>query len=369
MYATRFVKLLLVAFAIICVAQASWIDLNKIHLKERRVMRRASPSQKPEDVLASATLPIDVPSVSQAEPDTAAPTDAVDSKSDAPADTASNEATQATDEPSKASATAAESTADKPAETTPAEPSPTKDSSTTKAAEKSTAADSKPAETSAPSPTEATDDTQSTAAASATDEKTAAESTTAAASPTTAAANSSKNQNDDTSSTAAGSDEEASSTAAEKDTRTTAKPVTSTHIAVVTRTNDNGDLETMTTTSVSTSTPGLSDGDDDGSSSGMSTKTRNTVIGVVVGIGGAIVVGALGLVAWRIWGRKKHNEEADGLMDFDESNSRPNSNGPYHSIEKTEYNSVGSAGPQRSPFASTLENYHQPTPVNASSNF
>jgi hypothetical protein len=145
--------------------------------------------------------------------------------------------------------------------------------------------------------------------------------------------------------------------------------VTSTHIAVVTRTNSDGNLETMTTTSVSTSTPGLSDGDDDGSSSGMSTKTRNTVIGVVVGIGGAIVVGALGLVAWRIWGRKKHNDEADGLMDFDESNSRPNSNGPYHSVEKTEYGSVGSAGPQRSPFASTLDTYHQPTHVNASSNF
>jgi hypothetical protein len=101
----------------------------------------------------------------------------------------------------------------------------------------------------------------------------------------------------------------------------------------------------------------------------MSAKTRNTVIGVVVGIGGAIVVGALGLVAWRIWGRKKHQEEADGLMDFNENNSRPSSNGPYHSVEKTEYGSVGSSGPQRSPFQSTLDTYHQPTPVNASSNF
>ncbi|KNA98796.1 hypothetical protein FOXG_03043 [Fusarium oxysporum f. sp. lycopersici 4287] len=174
---------------------------------------------------------------------------------------------------------------------------------------------------------------------------------------------------DDASSTASENNDEASSTAAEKNTRTTARPVTSTHVAVVTRTNSDGDLETMTTTSVSTSTPGLSDGGDDGSSSGMSAKTRNTVIGVVVGIGGAIVVGALGLVAWRIWGRKKHQEEADGLMDFNENNSRPSSNGPYHSVEKTEYGSVGSSGPQRSPFQSTLDTYHQPTPVNASSNF
>lgn len=94
----------------------------------------------------------------------------------------------------------------------------------------------------------------------------------------------------------------------------------------------------------------------------MSTKTRNTVIGVVVGVGGAIVLGALGLVAWRIWGRKKHSEENDGLMAYDMSATG--------GMEKSERgSSAGGAHTQRSPFQSTLENYHQPGQVTASSNF
>lgn len=94
----------------------------------------------------------------------------------------------------------------------------------------------------------------------------------------------------------------------------------------------------------------------------MSTKTRNTVIGVVVGVGGAIVLGALGLVAWRIWGRKKHSEENDGLMAYDMSATG--------GMEKSERgSSAGGAHTQRTPFQSTLENYHQPGQVTASSNF
>lgn len=93
----------------------------------------------------------------------------------------------------------------------------------------------------------------------------------------------------------------------------------------------------------------------------MSAKTRNTVIGVVVGVGGAIVLGALAVVAFRIWGRKKQAEESDGLMDYNASSG----------VEKSEpRTSGGGSGSQRNPFQSTLENYHQPTgPVNASANF
>lgn len=102
----------------------------------------------------------------------------------------------------------------------------------------------------------------------------------------------------------------------------------------------------------------------------MSAKTRNTVIGVVVGIGGFIILGALGLVAWRIWGRKKQAEEADGLMDFNDTPSTAYHSG-YGPVEKSEPGSAGrDSGPRATPFQSTLENYHQPTaPVNASSNF
>lgn len=91
----------------------------------------------------------------------------------------------------------------------------------------------------------------------------------------------------------------------------------------------------------------------------MTAKTRNTIIGVVVGVGGAIALGALGFVAWRIWGRKKNSEENDGLMDYDMA---------VTGIEKPDPRSSAGIGP-RSPFQSTLENYHQPTQVNASSNF
>jgi hypothetical protein len=93
----------------------------------------------------------------------------------------------------------------------------------------------------------------------------------------------------------------------------------------------------------------------------MSTQTRNTVIGVVVGIGGAIVLIGLGLVAWRIWGRKKNQEESDGLMNY---------NTGYQAPEKSEAGGSSAASqPVRSPFQSTLESYHAPTQVNTASNF
>jgi hypothetical protein len=78
----------------------------------------------------------------------------------------------------------------------------------------------------------------------------------------------------------------------------------------------------------------------------------------VVGIGGAAIFAGLFVVAWRIWGRKKSNDDDDGLMGF-----RSGSAGQ----EKT--SNVSAAG--TNPFQSTLENYHNPARgnVNASSNF
>ncbi|KAF4510023.1 hypothetical protein G6O67_001949 [Ophiocordyceps sinensis] len=113
-----------------------------------------------------------------------------------------------------------------------------------------------------------------------------------------------------------------------------------------------------TSTSRTTSTPGLNS-DGAGATSGMTPKTRNTIIGVVVGVGGAIALGALGFVAWRIWGRKRNSDENDGLMDYDMA---------VTGVEKPEPGSSVGQTP-RTPFQSTLENYHQPTHVNASSNF
>lgn len=90
----------------------------------------------------------------------------------------------------------------------------------------------------------------------------------------------------------------------------------------------------------------------------MSTKTKNTIIGVVVGIGGALLLGALAIVAWRIWGRDKPQEENDGLVGTQFGSAR------HEKIE----GAPGSAS--ANPFQSTLENYHNPAKqVNASSNF
>ncbi|KHN94269.1 uncharacterized protein MAM_07905 [Metarhizium album ARSEF 1941] len=145
-----------------------------------------------------------------------------------------------------------------------------------------------------------------------------------------------------------------------KPTSSTPTPVVQTSVGVFTKTDADGSKTTFSSTMKTTSTPGLTSGD--GETTGMPTKTRNTVIGVVVGVGGAIVLGALGLVAWRIWGRKKHSEEDDGLMAFDMSATR--------GVEKSERgSSAGGAHTQRNPFQSTLENYHQPGQVNASANF
>jgi len=106
---------------------------------------------------------------------------------------------------------------------------------------------------------------------------------------------------------------------------------------------------------VSTSPPDLANNGNSGQASGMSTQTRNTVIGVVVGVGGAIILGGLALVAWRIWGRKKHQDENDGLMDYG------------NTTEVSE--PVGGSMAGRTPFQSTLESYHAPTQVNTAANF
>jgi hypothetical protein len=111
-----------------------------------------------------------------------------------------------------------------------------------------------------------------------------------------------------------------------------------------------------TTTPSSTSSASLSSSDS--KSSGMSSKTKNTVIGVVVGIGGAIVLAGLFIVAWRIWGRRKNEDESDGLMGYREGASA--------------HEKLGSAPSTavQNPFQTTLDQYHNQSRVaDVSSNF
>ncbi|TDZ29503.1 hypothetical protein C8035_v005619 [Colletotrichum spinosum] len=220
---------------------------------------------------------------------------------------------------------------------------------TTSAAAVTTTTSVAPAETTSTIPVEAT---TTTAAPSSTANSPAASSTTTAASATPTTLR--------TSTTSAGTNEDTATgvTAASTTPTTTAEPVTSTIRTVIITTNSAGIATSFTSESTVTSTPGLNESNSGGSSSGMSTQTRNTVIGVVVGVGGAIVLGALGFVAWRIWGKKKQAEENDGLMEY---------NNQYGNEPKPDVG--GSQGTGRTPFQSTLESYHAPNQVNASSNF
>lgn len=87
-------------------------------------------------------------------------------------------------------------------------------------------------------------------------------------------------------------------------------------------------------------------------SGGLSDSSKKIIGGVVGGIGGALVLGALAYTGWRIWGKKK-NLHDDDLYD-------PNAN-----TEKLS----SSTDNNQQPFRTTLDQYHNPGPVNTASNF
>lgn len=106
-----------------------------------------------------------------------------------------------------------------------------------------------------------------------------------------------------------------------------------------------------------TSYPSLN-GDKGSSNSGLSSSDKKIIIGVVVGVGGAILLGVLGVVFWRIQKKRSDafNDEDDDLMGGTAVGSGPREKAP---------------GPTQSgtPFKNTLDQYHNPGPVNAASNF
>jgi len=106
--------------------------------------------------------------------------------------------------------------------------------------------------------------------------------------------------------------------------------------------------ETQTTVETSTglSQPSKDSGNNGG---GISTSTRNTIIGVVVGVGGAIIIGALLIVGFRLR-RKKSGAGFD-----DDIRASPSSTNPMR---------------QQDAFKATLDQYHKPPgTVNPSANF
>lgn len=85
----------------------------------------------------------------------------------------------------------------------------------------------------------------------------------------------------------------------------------------------------------------------------MSSNTKAIIGGVVGGVGGALLLAGLGYTAWRIWGKKKNLHDEDA---FD----------PNIGQDKL---SSSTADNSNSPFNRTLDQYHNPGPVNQASNF
>lgn len=102
--------------------------------------------------------------------------------------------------------------------------------------------------------------------------------------------------------------------------------------------------------------PKLDGNEDNSSSSGLKPSEKRVIIGTVVGIGGAILLGGIAVVVWRIWGKRRHVADDDrDLMD-----SAPGSSG------REKRSSISG----NNPFQSTLDQYHNPAgPVNTASNF
>ncbi|PGG99466.1 hypothetical protein GX51_06286 [Blastomyces parvus] len=146
-------------------------------------------------------------------------------------------------------------------------------------------------------------------------------------------------------------------------TRTNSPSPTRSSVIIVTNTiTRSGSTFEQTATSTldpgQTAAPGLgNDGNGGRSSSGLSESSKRTIIGVVVGVGGAVILGGLAFVAWRL--RRKRNARGPGDDDLMNAGTAVGSS----SYETT------TTGAGHSPFKSTLDQYHHPGGVNPSSNF
>ena len=115
-------------------------------------------------------------------------------------------------------------------------------------------------------------------------------------------------------------------------------------------------VEAVTASSTPSTPPGLNSSNGGPGKSGLSSGQKRTIIGVVVGIGGAILLGGLAVVAWRIWGKRKTVKNDD----YDPMDPLPGS----ADHEKT------SGGGSSDPFRTHLDQHHNTAgPVNAASNF
>lgn len=85
----------------------------------------------------------------------------------------------------------------------------------------------------------------------------------------------------------------------------------------------------------------------------------------MVGVGGAIVLGVIGIVIWRIRSKKNSGNDTDEAADL-------MSGTPIGAGAREKAPSPGAHGAganSGTPFRSTLDQYHNPGPVNAAANF
>jgi hypothetical protein len=132
-------------------------------------------------------------------------------------------------------------------------------------------------------------------------------------------------------------------------------------MVVVTTTNPAGQTETYSSSAVVTSTGTISQASSSNDNATMSPSTKKTIIGVCVGVGGAIVLAVAGVMFWRLR-RRGQGDDTEDLVNYGAGTSQFNS-GP----EKSE--PAGGSVSNRSPFQSTLESYHAPTQSNTGTNF
>ncbi|KAG2412245.1 hypothetical protein HFD88_009802 [Aspergillus terreus] len=145
-------------------------------------------------------------------------------------------------------------------------------------------------------------------------------------------------------------------TSASETQKPTVKTITTVH--TISGTPVQTTMTSSATDASATESPSLNGKADNSGSSGLSSSEKKIVIGVVVGVGGAILIGAIAVVAWRMHVRKRNALDQDDSADLMSgtavgSGMREKAPSPA----------------QGTPFRSTLDQYHNPGPVNAASNF
>ncbi|KAI1077866.1 hypothetical protein F5B20DRAFT_550606 [Whalleya microplaca] len=306
MYSTRLIRLLMVALSILTITQAAWFDGQVFGRGDKEIV------EKRQDIISSA---VDRATSSDAPSSTDEPASSATQES-----TTTDQATSATNNP----------TTDN---TTPA-PSTTTGAGTTRT-----------------NPTTATQTDGTT-----TDGTTKASTTTGNTTPTSTNGGTKATSTSPSGTTDSGN---GSSDVTSESPSTTPQSVTSTTVVFFTTTDSNGQ-QTVASSSSQVVMPAPTQDSAESSNSGPSKQAKNVIIGVCVGVGGAIVLGVAGLLFWRLRSKKRNHEENEELVSYGDGFAGPGT------AEKSD---AGTTNPSRSPFQSTLESYHAPTQTNAASNF